>query len=138
MKLNRKNKSKSEISTSSLPDIIFMLLIFFMVTTVMREFEGLDVVLPRAEKIEKLESKRHTVHIWMTKEGLISVNDKIVNINNLGDAMYIKLTNDPRITVSLKSDDESRMELLTEIHTQLRKAQALKLNYSSLTKPSDL
>ena len=138
MKLNRKNKSKSEISTSSLPDIIFMLLIFFMVTTVMREFEGLDVVLPRAEKIEKLESKRHTVHIWMTKEGLISVNDKIVNINNLGDVMYIKLTNDPRITVSLKSDDESRMELLTEIHTQLRKAQALKLNYSSLTKTSDL
>jgi len=138
MKLNRKNKSKSEISTSSLPDIIFMLLIFFMVTTVMREFEGLDVVLPRAEKIEKLESKRHTVHIWMTKEGLVSVNDKIVNISNLGDVMYTKLTNDPRITVSLKSDDESRMELLTEIHTQLRKAQALKLNYSSLTKAEDL
>ena len=138
MKLNRKNKPKSEISTSSLPDIIFMLLIFFMVTTVMREFEGLDVVLPRAEKIEKLESKRHTVHIWMTKEGLVSVNDKIVNISNLGDVMYTKLTNDPRITVSLKSDDESRMELLTEIHTQLRKAQALKLNYSSLTKAEDL
>ena len=68
MKLNRKNKQKSEISTSSLPDIIFMLLIFFMVTTVMREFEGLDIVLPRAEKIEKLESKRHTVHMWITKD----------------------------------------------------------------------
>ena len=53
MKINRKTKQKNEISTSSLPDIIFMLLIFFMVTTVMREFEGLDVVLPRAEKIEK-------------------------------------------------------------------------------------
>ena len=138
MKLIRKNKQKSEISTSSLPDIIFMLLIFFMVTTVMREFEGLDVVLPRAEKIEKLESKRHTVHIWMTKDGLISVNDKIVNINNLGDAMYLKLINNPRITVSLKSDGDARMELLTEIHTQLRKAQALKLNYSSLTKTSEL
>ena len=56
MKLNRKTQSSSEISTSSLPDIIFMLLIFFMVTTVMREFEGLDVVLPRAETFEKLES----------------------------------------------------------------------------------
>jgi len=138
MKLIRKNKPKSEISTSSLPDIIFMLLIFFMVTTVMREFEGLDVILPRAEKIEKLESKRHTVHIWMTRDGLISVNDKIVNIKNLGNAMLLKLTNNPRITVSLKSDDESRMELITEIHTQLRKAQALKLNYSSLTKSDDL
>ena len=78
MKINRKTKQKNEISTSSLPDIIFMLLIFFKVTTVMREFEGLDVVLPRAEKIEKLESKRHTVHIWATKDGLISVNDRIV------------------------------------------------------------
>ena len=138
MKLIRKNKQKSEISTSSLPDIIFMLLIFFMVTTVMREFEGLDVVLPRAEKIEKLESKRHTVHIWATKEGLISVNDKIININDLSNVMFMKLSSDPRITVSLKSDDESRMELITEIHSQLRKAQALKLNYSSLTKTSDL
>ena len=138
MKLTRKNKAKNEISTSSLPDIIFMLLIFFMVTTVMREYEGLDVVLPRAEKIEKLESKRHTVHIWLTKDGLISVNDKIVNINDLGNVMYLKLTSDPRITVSLKSDDDSRMELITEIHTQLRKAQALKLNYSSLTKSEDI
>ena len=138
MKLNRKNKQKSEISTSSLPDIIFMLLIFFMVTTVMREFEGLDVVLPRAEKIEKLESKRHTVHIWLTKDGLISVNDKIININDLGNVMLLKITNDPRITVSLKSDDASRMGLITEIHTQLRKAQALKLNYSSLPKDNDI
>ena len=138
MKLNRKNKTSNEISTSSLPDIIFMLLIFFMVTTVMREFEGLDVILPRADKIEKLESKRHTVHIWATKDGLISVNDKIVHINDLGALMFTKITNDPRITVSLKSDDGSRMELITEIHTQLRKAQALKLNYSSLTKTPDL
>ena len=69
MKLNRKNKEKSEISTSSLSDIIFMLLIFFMVTTVMREFEGLDVLLPRAKTIEKLESKRHTSYIWATKDG---------------------------------------------------------------------
>ncbi len=137
MKLIRKNKPKSEISTSSLPDIIFMLLIFFMVTTVMREFEGLDVILPRAEKIEKLESKRHTVHVWLTRDGLISVNDKIVNISDLGNVLILKLTNDPRITVSLKSDDDSRMELITEIHTQMRKAQALKLNYSSLTKGED-
>ena len=134
MKLNRKNKQKSEISTSSLPDIIFMLLIFFMVTTVMREFEGLDIVLPRAEKIEKLESKRHTVHMWITKDGLISVNDRIVDIKNLGNVMANKIAQDPKITVSLKSDDNSRMQLITEVHTQLRNAQALKLNYSTLTK----
>ena len=138
MKLSRKNKQKSEISTSSLPDIIFMLLIFFMVTTVMREFEGLDIVLPGAEKIEKLESKRHTVHMWVTKDGLISVNDRIVDINNLANMMALKIAQDPKITISLKSDDQSRMQLITEVHTQLRNAQALKLNYSTLTKETNL
>ena len=137
MNLNRKNKTSNEISTASLPDIIFMLLIFFMVTTVMREFEGLEIVLPRAETIEKLESKRHTVYIWATKEGLISVNDKIVNINDLSNVMFIKLSKDPKLTVSLRSDEDSRMEMISEIHTQLRKAQALKLNYSSLTKETN-
>ena len=138
MKLSRKNKQKSEISTSSLPDIIFMLLIFFMVTTVMREFEGMDIVLPRAEKIEKLESKRHTVHMWVTKDGLISVNDRIVDINNLDNIMALKIAQDPKITISLKCDDNSRMQLITEVHTQLRNAQALKLNYSTLTKETNL
>ena len=134
MKVNRKNKTSNEISTSSLPDIIFMLLIFFMVTTVMREYEGLDILLPRAEKIEKLESKRHTVYVWATKEGLLSVNDKIINVGDLSNVMFMKLSKDPKLTVSLRSDEDSRMELISEIHTQLRKAQALKLNYSSLTK----
>ena len=133
MKLNRKNKEKSEISTSSLPDIIFMLLIFFMVTTVMREFEGLDVLLPRAKTIEKLESKRHTSYIWATKDGLISVDDKIVSIVNLAELMYQKISNDPKLTVSLKSDENSLMKTISDIHTELRKAQALKLNYSALT-----
>jgi biopolymer transport protein ExbD len=133
MKLNRKNKQSNEISTSSLPDIIFMLLIFFMVTTVMREFEGLDVILPRAKTIEKLESKRHTSYIWATKDGLVSVDDKIVNVTGLADVMFQKITNDPKLTVSLKSDENSLMKTISDIHTELRKAQALKLNYSALT-----
>ena len=133
MQLIRKNKQSSDISTTSLPDIIFMLLIFFMVTTVMREFEGLDVILPRAKPIEKLESKRHTSYIWATKDGLVSVDDKIVQMNSLGELMYQKITNDPKLTVSLKSDQNSLMKTISDIHSELRKAQALKLNYSALT-----
>ena len=51
MKFRRKSGVESKISTSSLPDIIFMLLIFFMVTTVLREFSGLPVTLPKAETV---------------------------------------------------------------------------------------
>tara|TARA_B100000945_G_scaffold320799_2_gene332166 strand:- start:3091 stop:3507 length:417 start_codon:yes stop_codon:yes gene_type:complete len=133
MKIKRKTRTSSEISTASLPDIIFMLLIFFMVTTVMREHEGLDVIMPRAKMIEKLESKRHTTYIWATKDGLISVDDRLINMKDLSSVIYTKVAQDPKVTVSLKSDEKATMKLITDIHTQLRKASALKLNYSALT-----
>ena len=138
MKFIRKNKQNNEISTASLPDIIFMLLIFFMVTTVMREYEGLDVIMPRAKMIEKLASKRHTAYIFATKDGLISVDDRIINMNALSGVMYSKIAKDPRLTVSLKSDEKATMKLITDIHTQLRTANALKLSYSALTKKPGL
>ena len=133
MKIERKTKSSNEISTSSMPDIIFMLLIFFMVTTVLREFEGLPVLIPSAKKIEKLESKRNTAYIWVSKDGTISVNDYLTRPIDLAGVMYNKIVSNPKLTVSLKSDQNASMKLISEIHTQLRKANALKLSYSAKT-----
>ena len=56
MKFSKKTKISSEIPTASMPDIIFMLLVFFMVTTVLKEYSGLPVSLPTAKRIEKLKS----------------------------------------------------------------------------------
>ena len=134
MKFNRKTKLSSEIPTSSMPDIIFMLLIFFMVTPVLREFSGLPVSLPRAERIEKLESKRHTSDIWVSKDGLISIEDKLYNNEDVRHVMYEKRASDPQLTVSLKADEAARMEIISDIHNELRKADALKLNYSTKVK----
>ena len=133
MKIVRKTHTSQEVSTASMPDVIFILLVFFMVTTVMREFDGLDVLMPRAKMIEKLESKRHTAYIWATKDGLISVNDRIISMNGLSSVMYKRIVADPKITVSLKSDENATMKLISDIHTQLREANALKLSYAALT-----
>ncbi len=133
MQFNRKTKLNSEIPTASMPDIIFMLLIFFMVTTVLREYSGLPINLPKAKRIEKLQSKRHTTHIWVSKEGLISIEDKLFSINDVRHAMYDKRSSNPQLVVSLKSDEEARMGLISGIHEELRKADALKLNYSTKT-----
>ena len=111
MQIQRKNKASNEVSTSSMPDIIFMLLIFFMVTTVMREFDGLDVLIPSAKMIEKLESKRHTAYIWATKDGLISINDRIININNLSGIMYEKIMSDSKFYSSWEHDFRAFLEL---------------------------
>jgi biopolymer transport protein ExbD len=133
MEISRKVKISSDIPTASMPDIIFMLLIFFMVTTVLREYSGLDVELPKAKRIQKLKSKRHTAHIWVSKQGQISIEDKLVRSNNVRNIMYIKRAADPQLTVSIKADKAARMGLISEIHTELRKADALMLNYSSKT-----
>ena len=133
MKFSRKTQLSSEIPTSSMPDIIFMLLIFFMVTTVLREYSGLPVNIPKAEKIEKLKGKRHTAHIWVSKEGLVSINDRLFAIQDVAKIMYEKRVSDPQLIVSLKADEEAKMELISSIHEELREADALKLNYSTKT-----
>ena len=133
MNFSRKTQLSSEIPTSSMPDIIFMLLIFFMVTTVLREYSGLPVNIPKAEKIEKLKGKRHTAHIWVSKEGLVSINDRIFAIQDVAKIMYEKRISDPQLIVSLKADEDAKMELISSIHEELREADALKLNYSTKT-----
>jgi len=133
MNFSRKTQLSSEIPTSSMPDIIFMLLIFFMVTTVLREYSGLPVNIPKAEKIEKLKGKRHTAHIWISKEGLVSINDRLFAVQDVAKIMYEKRLSDPQLIVSLKADEEAKMELISSIHEELREADALKLNYSTKT-----
>ena len=133
MKVHRKTKVSSDIPTASMPDIIFMLLIFFMVTTVLREYSGLSGELPKAKRIEKLKSKRHTSHIWISKEGLISIQDKLHSVENVRHVMYDIRAADPLLTVSLKADKSAKMGLISNIHNELRKADALKLNYSTKT-----
>ena len=133
MKFSRKTKLSTEIPTASMPDIIFMLLIFFMVTTVLREYSGLPVTLPKAKRIEKLKSKRHTSHIWVSKYGLISIDDRLFAVDDVAKIMYDKRSADPQVVVSLKADEEAKMELVSKIHEKLRDADALKLNYSTKT-----
>lgn len=134
MKLKQKTNVVTGIPTASLPDIIFMLLIFFMVVTVLRQYQGLKLILPEAKKISKLESKRHVTNIWATKEGVISIDDRIMDMNQIRTVMYDKRVNDPQLTTSIKSDRQAEMKLITGIHQELREADALKINYSAKTK----
>ena len=71
--------------------------------------------------------------VYKTDEFFAKAN-RIINPNMLRNIMYLKISKDPKITVSLKSDKDANMRLISELHTELRKAQALKLSYSALTK----
>jgi biopolymer transport protein ExbD len=148
-KFKRKGKGGSpEISTASLPDIIFMLLFFFMVSTVMRETTlKIKVNVPGATEVKKLEKKSLVSYIYIgepkrafTKmygsEPRIQLNDAFATVDDIRD--YITTEREkmdekerPFMTTSMKVDEHTRMGIVTKVKQELRKASALKINYST-------
>lgn len=134
--------TKQEIPTSAMPDVVFMLLIFFMVTTVLREVElKVKVNLTRAEQIEKIEQKRLVSYLYIGPERLpngqlgedkVQIDDAIIDdIPAIRNIMYDKLVEQPRLIVSLRVDENSEFGLLTDVQMELRKAGTLRINYST-------
>jgi len=134
MKFERKIKVSTGIPTASLPDIIFMLLIFFMVATVFKQYSGLKVSLPDAELVKKIPgSKRHVVTIWVDKNNQVVCDDyKVDKIINLRNVIYEKRVKDPQIIIAMKVDKEAPMGLVSEVQEEMRKANALRVNYSAI------
>tara|TARA_Y100001970_G_scaffold274631_1_gene374728 strand:- start:302 stop:718 length:417 start_codon:yes stop_codon:yes gene_type:complete len=131
MAFTRKAKTKSEISTASLPDIIFMLLIFFMVTTVIKKYSGIPgIKKPKAEQIKKLKNKKSAVYLWVTKDGFYSINDQAFeNISELSDRL-LQIDQD-NITVNIETDKDTQYKDLQDVHNELREAETLKVMYKT-------
>ena len=134
--------SKQEVPTSAMPDVVFMLLIFFMVSTVLREVTlQVKVDFTRAENIEKIEQKRLVSYIYIGPEKLtgrklgntkIQIDDAMVeDVNAIRNIMYDKLMAQPKLIVSLRVDKNSEMGIVTEVKQELRRAGTLRINYST-------
>lgn len=137
-------KDTPGISTASLPDIIFMLLFFFMVTTVMRETELLvKVSAPSAKEVQKLEKKSLVSFIYVgepvqSKLGTntrIQLNDAFGTVEAIPE--FIAKEREARdeadrkfLTTSLKVDKDTKMGIVTDIKQKLRRVGAFKINYS--------
>ena len=144
-----KKKGKNQmtaISTASLPDIIFMLLFFFMVSTVMKENDPLvKVSAPKADQVQKLENKSLVsyIHIGVPtkpqfgKLPRIQLNDAFSEPEQIREFIAaeresLSEADQPKMTVSLKVDKDTEMGIVTDVKQELRKASALKINYSTL------
>ena len=134
--------SKQEIPTSAMPDVVFMLLFFFMVTTVLREVTlKVKLDLTKASNIEKIEEKRLVSYIYIGPERLagnqlgedkVQIDDAIQpDIGAIRNIMYDKLIEEPRMIVSLRVDQNSEFGLLTDVQKELQQANAFRINYST-------
>lgn len=138
-------KASPGISTASLPDIVFMLLFFFMVTTVMRETDLLvNVDKPQASEVEKLKNKALVDYIYIGPpndarygtEPKIQLNDVFAEVSDVQKFIEDNRSRRnekevPLITTSMKVDKKTKMRVVTQIKQELREVQALKLNYST-------
>ena len=134
-----------ELNTSSLPDLVFSILFFFMCITHMREDNPLVYVnTPRADQVVKLENKSlvTTVLVGRPKdkkygvESRIQFNDDFLELENVVPKMTqarqsMKEADQPKMEISLKIDKDTKMGIVTDLKTQLRKAQTLKISYSA-------
>ena len=142
------NKELPAISTASLPDVIFMILFFFMVSTTMREEEVLvKYQLPNATEVQKLEKKNLVSYInigvpvthMQARYGTapqIQLNDSFKTAKDIGDfiaAEREQLSEADRafMTVSIKADRYTKMGIITDVKQELRRANALKISYAS-------
>ncbi len=146
---NKKSAQLPEISTASLPDIVFMLLFFFMVATVMRDDTLLvKNELPFANQVEKLDNKSLIMNIYAGKpssryknigtEARIQLNDKFSDVNDIKAFILAERASKREqlrafLITSLRVDKDTNMGLVGDIKKELRKVQALKINYTTRT-----
>ncbi len=145
-KFRKKSKTSQDIPTSALPDIIFMLLFFFMVTTVLRESTiNVRQRIPRAHELRKLQRKSLVSYLYVGapkktdqwgKEPRIQANDVFIETKDI--VMWVAQEKDKldeverdQITIALKVDEDAKMGLVSDIQLQLREANARKLMYST-------
>ncbi len=142
----KKAAGSAKINTASLPDIIFMLLFFFMVTTTMRETTlFVRIIPPEATEVQKLEKKSLVSYIYIGpplqehiygSEPRIQLNDAFANVSDIQEFTAAEReskseSDRPFITTSLRIDKETRMGIVTDVKQELRKANALRINYST-------
>ena len=149
----KRGKAKPAISTASLPDIVFMMLFFFMVVTVLRDAElKVSVSTPYATQLTKLEEKSLVNYIYVGRptqqyqdvygtKPRMQLGDKFaetVDIPLFLEAHRVKLSENKRgrITSSLRVDGEVTMGIVSDIKTQLRKSGQLRVNYSAKKDPN--
>ena len=141
-------KEVPALSTSSLPDLIFSLLFFFMVATSMKEVTYMvEIRVPEATELQKLEKKSLVRFIYMGTpqreyqkaygtETRIQLDDAFADVRQLEDCVVrersaMKEDEQALLTMSIKADKDTKMGIVTDVKQALRRAYALKINYAA-------
>jgi len=134
MLLGKRKKVDQEIPTSALPDIVFLLLIFFLVTTTIDAEKGLDLVLPPALSEELEMSKDNIANLLINAAGNVAIDNEIVEISDITRIIKERLQENPILVVSVKTDKLTQFDIYLDVIDKLKKAEAKRI---SLAEPEE-
>jgi len=112
-------------------DIAFLLIIFFMVTTIFKLEEGLPITLPRSTAGEKIPREK-IAHIWIDRSGTMSIDDLIVRVQDIEPMMRAKVEENPALIVSFNTDDQAPYQAVNEAMDRLKLAYALRVSFTTM------
>jgi biopolymer transport protein ExbD len=128
--LKRKSKAASEIPSSSLADMAFLLLIFFMVSTTFRKEQKRDVVIPDAEATKKMDDARKDIlHVFVEKDGRVFINDAIVPVDQVSDVILPIRTDNPKLLIVLRADVDVPYRYIDAVQKELQQAAAVRVTF---------
>jgi len=134
MLLDKRKKISQEIPTSALPDIVFLLLIFFLVTTTIDAEKGLDLVLPPAQSEELKMAKENIANLLINAAGFVAIDGEIVEIRDITRIIKDRLQQNPLLVVSVKTDKLTQYDTYLDVIDKLKKAEATRI---SLAEPEE-
>lgn len=128
----KKHKASGDIPSSSMADIAFLLLIFFMVSTTFRTEEPRDVILPEAQAQEKIPEKRKDIqNIFIEERGTVYINDQNVPVGQISDVIAPIYGEHPRLVVSIRGDVDVPYDLVNDVQEELRDAGTVRVNFTT-------
>lgn len=126
----RKSKPASEIPSSSLADIAFLLLIFFMVSTTFRKEQPRDVAFPEAGATEKLdEPRKNILHIYVEQDGRVFINDVVVPMQQVNSVVQPLYEENRELVIVLRADSEARYSSIDAVQKELQEANAVRVTF---------
>ena len=128
MRFREKTESEAVIPTASMADIAFLLIVFFMVTTIFATEKGLQIVLP--EPIEVKIKQENITKVYVDGSGVVRVDGDVVeDVSDLKDIIKMKLAENDSMVIAMKTERECPYGRMIEVFDQLKMAEAKRISF---------
>ena len=121
MPLGKRARIKATIPTSSMADISFLLIIFFLVTTSMSHDKGLGLTLPQYGAMTRVPT-RNITKVWINAAGQLMHDQEEVTLEQMGERIKVMTQNNPNLIVSIKTDPDAQYEYFVNVVDEIKKA----------------